>query len=263
MSTNPNTPNTCTAPTQTSTVHAIALDIRNVGFHYGAKKALDDVSVSISPSETVILLGPNGAGKTTLFSLICGLYSADSGSILINGQSLLNRAETLAPLGIVFQSQTLDLDLSVEQNLMYYCALHGIHRALARSLIAQSLKKLDLGKRHHDKVRTLNGGHRRRVEIARATLHEPSILLLDEPTVGLDIPTRTELIRTIHELPSTQGCAVLWATHLLDEIEPEDRVVMLNQGQVARDGNARDLLDNAHAPDFSVLMQQIMRTNDD
>ena len=119
---------------------AIALDIRNVSFHFGGKLALSDMSLSIRSGETVILLGPNGAGKTTLFSLICGLYSADSGSILINGQSLLNRAQALAPLGIVFQSQTLDLDLSVEQNLMYYCALHGIHRAQARSRIAESLK---------------------------------------------------------------------------------------------------------------------------
>ena len=240
---------------------AFALDIRNVSFHYGGKLALSDMSISIRSGETVILLGPNGAGKTTLFSLICGLYSADSGSIRINGQSLLNRTQSLAPLGIVFQSQTLDLDLSVEQNLMYYCALHGIHRSQARSRIAESLKQLDLGKRHNDKVRTLNGGHRRRVEIARATLHEPSILLLDEPTVGLDIPTRNSLIRTIHELPTTRGCAVLWATHLSDEIEPDDRVVMLHQGQLERDGKACDLLENAEVSNFSALMQQIMHTD--
>lgn len=239
----------------------IALDIRDVSFHYGRKQALRTVSMSIRSGETVILLGANGAGKTTLFSLICGLYSADSGSIRINGQSLLNRAEALAPLGIVFQSQTLDLDLSVEQNLMYYCALHGIHRAEARSRIGESLKHLDLGKRHHDKVRTLNGGHRRRVEIARATLHEPSILLLDEPTVGLDIPTRNQLIRTIHELPSTRGCAVLWATHLADEIEPDDRVVMLHEGQLVRDGEACELLESANVSDFSALMQQIMHAD--
>ena len=240
----------------------IALDIHDISFRYGQKHALSDVSLSIDPGEIVILLGPNGAGKSTLFSLICGLYSADTGSIRINGQSLLNRAEALGPLGIVFQSQTLDLDLSVEQNLMYYCALHGIHRSQARSRITESLNQLDMGKRHHDKVRTLNGGHRRRVEIARATLHEPSILLLDEPTVGLDIPTRNELIRTIHELPNTSGCAVLWATHLIDEIDNDDRVVMLHEGRLVRDGKARTLLDTAKAPDFSVLMQQIMHSDD-
>jgi len=252
-----------TAASSPAPAQASALDIRNLSFHYGGKRALDDVSVSIRSGETVLLLGPNGAGKTTLFSLICGLYAADSGAIRINGQSLLNRAEALGPLGIVFQSQTLDLDLSVEQNLMYYCALHGIHRKLARSRIAQSLKQLDLDTRLHDKVRTLNGGHRRRVEIARATLHEPSILLLDEPTVGLDIPTRRELIRTIHELPEKQDCAVLWATHLIDEIEPDDRVVMLHQGQLKLDDKACNLLECAKVPDFSVLMQQIMHTDAD
>ncbi|MFK7852558.1 MAG: ATP-binding cassette domain-containing protein [Granulosicoccus sp.] len=240
-----------------------ALDIRHVSFNYGQKQALNDVSISIDSGETVILLGPNGAGKTTLFSLICGLYSADSGSIRINGESLLNRADALAPLGIVFQSQTLDLDLSVEQNLMYYCALHGIARKDARKRIVESLKRLDLGKRHNDKVRTLNGGHRRRVEIARATLHEPSILLLDEPTVGLDIPTRNELIHTIHELPGTQGCAVLWATHLVDEIDMQDRVVMLHNGELERDGKACDLLESAEVSDFSSLMKLIMNTDDD
>ncbi|MFT7210107.1 MAG: ABC-2 type transport system ATP-binding protein [Granulosicoccus sp.] len=260
MNTSPMTPS-IRAPITPSTA-SIALDIRNVSFHYGKKQVLGPVSVSIQSGETVILLGPNGAGKTTLFSLICGLFSADSGSIHINGQSLLNRAEALAPLGIVFQTQTLDLDLSVEQNLMYYCALHGIHRAEARSRITNSLKQLDLGKRRHDKVRTLNGGHRRRVEIARATLHEPSILLLDEPTVGLDIPTRNELIRTIHELPDTNGCAVLWATHLIDEIYTDDRVLMLHDGQLERDGTSCDLLENAQVSNFSELMQLIMHTDD-
>jgi ABC-2 type transport system ATP-binding protein len=216
------------------------------------------VSISIPGGESAILLGANGAGKTTLFSLICGLFAADQGSIAINGRSLMNGAEALAPLGIVFQSQTLDLDLSVEQNLLYFCALHGISRSVARSRIAAALDRLDLQDRRHHKVRTLNGGHRRRVEIARATLHEPSILLLDEPTVGLDIPTRTELIRYIHELPSIHGCAVLWATHLIDEIDEQDRVLILHQGRLQRDGLAQQLCEAADVPNLALLMQQVM-----
>ena len=183
---------------------------------------------------------------------------ADSGSIAINGRQLLQGASALAPLGIVFQSQTLDLDLSVEQNLAYFCALHGIERKTARQRIQIALQRLDLLDRRRHKVRTLNGGHRRRVEIARATLHEPGVLLLDEPTVGLDIPTRTELISYIRALPETQGCAVLWATHLIDEIDDADRVLMLHEGRVQRDGQALQLCSEAGVNDLSELMHQVM-----
>ncbi len=236
-----------------------ALDIRHVSFNYGKRQALDDVSISIAAGERVMLLGANGAGKSTLFSLICGLFAADSGSIAINGRQLLQGASALAPLGIVFQSQTLDLDLSVEQNLAYFCALHGIGRKTARQRIQRALQRLDLLDRRRHKVRTLNGGHRRRVEIARATLHEPGILLLDEPTVGLDIPTRTELISYIRALPETQGCAVLWATHLIDEIDDADRVLMLHEGRVQRDGQAMQSCSDAGVNDLSELMHQVMR----
>jgi len=246
-----------TSSTVTSNLN-VALDLQSVGFHYGTKEALADVSVKINPGETVILLGPNGAGKTTLFSLICGLFAPDSGTILINGKSRLKQADALTPLGIVFQSQTLDLDLSVEQNLLYYCSLHGISRQDAKSRIHVGLERMNMSTRKHDKVRSLNGGHKRRVEIVRATLHGPSILLLDEPTVGLDIPTRTELISYIHELPQTQGCAILWATHLIDEIHDDDRVIMLHHGRVHLDDTARRLLRNANAADLSELMQQVI-----
>jgi len=235
-----------------------ALDIRNLSFRYGDTTALNDITVSIKPGESVILLGPNGAGKTTLFSLICGLFAADNGSILINGRSLLKRADALAPLGIVFQSQTLDLDLSVEQNLMYFCALQGIARKEARTRITTALKRMDLSKRTHDKIRTLNGGHRRRVEIIRATLHAPSILLLDEPTVGLDIPTRTELVRYLHELPETHGCAVLWATHLIDEVHDTDRVLMLHNGELQLDGTLDALRHSTDTTSIESMMQHVI-----
>ena len=235
-----------------------ALDLQGVGFHYGPKQALADVTIAIKPGETVILLGPNGSGKSTLFSLISGLFTPDTGRILINGKSRLKQADALAPLGIVFQSQTLDIDLSVEQNLLYFCSLHGINRKIAKQRIAVGLDRMSMSTRKNDKVRTLNGGHKRRVEIIRATLHEPSILLLDEPTVGLDIPTRTELIHYIHELPQTQNCAILWATHLIDEINQTDRVVMLHKGRIILDGCARQLLHDASLDNLSELMQQVM-----
>lgn len=232
-----------------------ALDIDNIEFSYGKKNALQDVSLRIASGELVILLGPNGAGKTTLFSLICGLFSATKGSITINGQPLSQRSDSLAPLGIVFQSQTLDLDLSVQQNLLYFCDLHGLPRKQAKQRIAEALERMDLQDRAHDKVRALNGGHRRRVEIIRSTLHEPGILLLDEPTVGLDIPTRSELLNYIRQLPNSHGCAVLWATHLIDEIHDNDRIALLHDGRKHHDGVARQLLADNQCADLPDLMQ--------
>ena len=234
-----------------------ALDIRDLGFDYGEKIALDNVNLTIHAAELVILLGPNGAGKTTLFSLICGLFAPARGTITINGQSVLKRTDALAPLGIVFQAQTLDLDLSVQQNLLYFCALHGLPRTQAKVRIADALKRMDLHTRAHDKVRTLNGGHRRRVEIIRATLHDPGILLLDEPTVGLDIPTRAELVDYVRELPNTHGCAVLWATHLIDEIRHIDRVALLHAGKKHHDGIADTLLDCNQCEDLPALMRSL------
>lgn len=212
------------------------LAVSDVSFSHGARRVLDDVSLSIDPGETVILLGPNGAGKTTLFSLICGLYSAHAGSIKIGGRTLGAGASALAPLGIVFQAQTLDLDLTVRQNLRYFCALRGMPRAEADIRIAEELARLNMAERLDEKVRALNGGHRRRVEVARAVLHRPAVLLLDEPTVGLDIPTRRDLIADLHARAADSGTALLWATHLIDEVAPSDRVIVLHKGRIVGEG---------------------------
>lgn len=235
-----------------------ALALNQVTFRYGKRLALDTITLSIAAGETVILLGPNGAGKTTLFSLITGLFAPDEGQIEIAGKQLAHTSDALAPLGIVFQAQTLDLDLSVEQNLFYFCDLQGLPRSIAKPRITQALERMNLSDRRTDKVRSLNGGHRRRVEIARATLHQPTFLLLDEPTVGLDIPTRKELITYLHNLPSQENCAVLWATHLVDEINDDDRVLILHEGKIQRDGIACDLINASSASDLGGVMAEVM-----
>lgn len=224
-----------------NTLPVPALDVSEVTFNYGKRRALDDVSFSIAPGEAVILLGPNGAGKTTLFSLIAGLFGTQAGSVSIAGQNLRNGPAALSPLGIVFQAQTLDLDLTVQQNLRYFCALRGLDRATADQRIHDELRRFAMLERIDEKVRALNGGHRRRVEIARAALHQPSVLLLDEPTVGLDIPTRRYLIADLHARSSAEGTALLWATHLIDEVSEADRVIVLHKGSIVGSGTPAEL----------------------
>lgn len=235
-----------------------ALALNQVTFRYGKHLALDNITLSIAAGETVILLGPNGAGKTTLFSLITGLFAPDAGQIEIDGKRLADTSDALAPLGIVFQAQTLDLDLSVDQNLFYFCDLQGLPRTVAKPRIDAALGRMNLIDRRKEKVRKLNGGHRRRVEIARASLHQPTFLLLDEPTVGLDIPTRRELIQYLHSLPLEENCSVLWATHLVDEINDDDRVLILHEGKIHRDGKACELINASAASDLGGVLHEVM-----
>src|SRR5262245_29657463 len=176
------------------------LTVKNLFYFYGSKQALDDVSFEVFPGRVTALLGPNGAGKTTLFSLITRLFDAPTGRIEIVGRSAAELgSRALEPLGVVFQQPTLDLDLTVKQNLRYFAALRGLTRKDADERMMRALDALDMAERANERMRDLNGGHRRRVEIARGILHSPKLLLLDEPTVGLDVPTRTAIVRHIHE----------------------------------------------------------------
>ena len=219
------------------------LIVRNLSYYYGSKQALDDVSFDVYPGRVTALLGPNGAGKTTLFSLITRLFDAPSGRIEICGRSPAEwGSKALAPLGVVFQQPTLDLDLTVKQNLRYFAALRGLKRKDADERMMRALDALDMAERVNERVRALNGGHRRRVEIARALLHSPKLLLLDEPTIGLDVPTRTAIVRHIHQLARTDNIGVLWATHLFDEIEPDDDLLVLNKGRIVARGTAKEVI---------------------
>ncbi|MDD2724049.1 MAG: ABC transporter ATP-binding protein [Methylovulum sp.] len=222
---------------------AIALSVENLSFSYGGKKALDSVGFQIRSGECTVLLGPNGAGKSTLFSLITRLYDSHDGRIELCGFDLKQQTgKALAKLGIVFQQTTLDMDLSVIGNLRYHTALHGMGGKQADQRIQQELERLTMWDRRFEKVRQLNGGHKRRVEIARALLHEPSLLLLDEPTVGLDVPSRQAIVEYVHQLSQDKGLAVLWATHLIDEIYPNDHLLVLHKGQIKANGAVDDIL---------------------
>src|SRR5712671_3902258 len=203
-----------------------ALSADSISHSYGARKALDDVTFAVRPASFVALLGLNGAGKSTLFSLVTRLYAIRAGRIRIFGHDVERRpGAALRRLGVVFQPRTLDLDLSVTQNLTYHAALHGIGARAARVRADEVLGQIALSERANDKVRDLSGGQMRRVEIARALLHRPRLLILDEPTVGLDIKARAEILGHVRRLVTEQGIGVLWATHLFDEIVPSDDLV--------------------------------------
>lgn len=228
-------------------------------YHETAHPVLDDVSFSIGQGCFHALLGPNGAGKSTLLSLITGLRKLQQGSVSVAGadierQNLL----ALARMGIVFQQPTLDLDLTVEQNLNYFAALNGLGSRQAKQRIAAELARFGLETRRKERIRQLNGGHRRRVEIARALLHEPELLLFDEATVGLDVPTRQQIVDHVHQLCSEKNIAVLWATHLVDEVFDNDNVCLLDKGRIVGRGRCSALLSEWNATGLRQVFSQLV-----
>lgn len=216
-----------------------ALEVSDLSFAYGPREALRQVSFSLAPGRFAALLGPNGAGKSTLIALLTRLYDLQRGDIRVGGCSLRDAARpALKQLGVVFQQSTLDLDLSVEQNLRYHAALHGLSRRQTGLRVDAELARQALTERRRERVRELNGGHRRRVEIARALLHEPRLLLLDEASAGLDPASRLALNRHIRQLCQEQRLSVLWTTHLLDEVQADDQLLILHQGRLVASGVA-------------------------
>jgi ABC-2 type transport system ATP-binding protein len=220
-----------------------ALFLDDVIKTYGSIRAVDGVSFSVAPGEFVALLGPNGAGKTTLFQLLSGLFVPDSGRVEIMGKDMRrNPAPALAMLGIVFQQPALDLELSVNENLLFHAGLQGMRGSAARERIAVELKRLGLAERAKDKAGQLSGGNRRRVELARALLHDPRVLLMDEATVGLDPASRSDLLKLMLTMRAERSVAVLWATHLCDEVSDADRVIVLHRGKILADATPAQII---------------------
>lgn len=214
-----------------------ALSVKNVSHFFGNFCALDNINLEIDQGDFTVLLGLNGAGKTTLYSLITRLYSTNGGSIKIFNYSLeQNSSNALKNIGVVFQQPTLDLDLSVKENLHYHASLHGISKNFAIKRIDEEIERIGLKDKLSSKVRSLSGGQRRRIEIARSLLHNPKLLLLDEPTVGLDIGSRQAILTHVKNLCKKKKLAVLWATHLIDEIDKGEKVIIIHNGKVLDKG---------------------------
>tara|TARA_A100001011_G_C14285751_1_gene833623 strand:+ start:117 stop:857 length:741 start_codon:yes stop_codon:yes gene_type:complete len=219
------------------------LEILNVKKYYGDFLALKDINIKFGAGELVALLGPNGAGKSTLFSILSGMLIPEEGDCLINGNSIKNKPVlALKSLGIVFQQPTIDMELSVLENLYFHARLHGISTNNIKTIIYKELCNYSLESKIKSKIRTLSGGERRKVELIRSLIHKPKILLMDEPTVGLDPKSRKDLLSKILNLKNKKKLSILWATHLVDEADKADKVIVLDKGKIIISGKPKDLI---------------------
>ena len=224
-------------------MNSSALTIENLNHNFGNLKALDNVKLTLKEGDYSILLGLNGAGKTTLFSLITRLYDNQTGLIDIFSHNVKkNPTKALANIGVVFQQPTVDLDLTVEQNLQYHASLHGMRRKLALDNALIELKRQKMENILKKKVRELSGGQRRRIEIVRALMHNPKLLLLDEPTVGVDIESRKLIVKHVKSLCKEKKLAVLWATHLIDEVDIEGNLIIMHKGKIMAHDSVKNVL---------------------
>ena len=250
----PRTPPSC----DTSSAPPALLHASGLHKSYQGKPALRGLDLTLRAGELVVLLGPNGAGKSTLLQLLTGLFTPDRGRIEVLGHDMGRQpARALAGLGVVFQQSALDLDRSVRDNLLFHTDLHGLPRAQALARIDAGLAEHGLQAQARASVRSLSGGTRRKVELVRALLHRPRVLLMDEATVGLDPASREALLHAVRRLCDTLGMAVLWATHLIEETRHADRLLLLQQGAVRFDGSVQAFA--ADAQEGGDLQARVLR----
>ena len=220
---------------------------------YGSVQAVQDISFVVKEGELFAFLGVNGAGKSTTIHILCGQLPFNSGTVVVNGHPLPQQSQQIkSTLGVVFQNSLLDGPLTVQDNLKYRAALYGLRGQSFANRLSQLAELLDFGDLLKRPVNRLSGGQRRRVDIARALLHNPKILILDEPTTGLDPQSRQNMWNTINRLRHTSGLTVFLTTHYMEEAAEADYVVILNRGQICAKGTPLQLK-NTYAGDYMSL----------
>ncbi len=218
------------------------LSVKNISKRYGERQALSDLSFELGAGQFCALLGPNGAGKSTLFQLLTGLFVPDQGDILVDGIALREKpSHALARIGVVFQQQALDLDLSVRRNLKFHADLHGLATSVASQRIADDVAAMGLIADLDRPCRELSGGTKRKVELVRALLHRPGLILMDEATVGLDPKSRKDMLAAVHADVKNRGSSVLWATHWVEEAAQAHEVLVLHQGKCIAHGSLQEV----------------------
>src|SRR5258705_5598390 len=211
-----------------------AVQIAHLAHRYGEREAIHDLTFSVSEREIFAILGPNGSGKTTLFRVLSTLIPIQQGEVRILGHDLRTEAFAIRPqLGIVFQSPSIDKKLTVMENVVFHGRLYGLGGSELRTRAEEMLARLGLADRRRELVEKLSGGLRRRVELATGMLHRPRVLLLDEPSTGLDPGARSDLWQYLEQVRETEGGTVLLTTHLLDEAQRADRIAIMHSGNVA------------------------------
>lgn len=210
-----------------------AVSVRDMSYRYREREAIRRLSFDVSQGEIFVMLGPNGSGKTTLFRVLSTLIPPQDGSIHILGFDLRTQVDRIRPqLGVVFQAPSIDKKLTVTENLRHHGHLYGLSSAGLRIRIEETLARLSLADRAKELTEKLSGGLRRRVELAKAMLHQPRLLILDEPSTGLDPGARSDLWRYLEQVRSEMGVTVLLTTHLLEEAARADRIAILHQGEL-------------------------------
>jgi ABC-2 type transport system ATP-binding protein len=219
-----------------------AVQVQGLVHRYGQREALRGIDLEVGSGEIFALLGPNGGGKTTLFRILSTYLMPSGGSASIGGHDVVRRPDAVRQcLGVLFQSPSLDVQLTVKENLRYHGLLFGLRGALLQERIGESLARVRLTDRAGERVGKLSGGLRRRAELAKAMLHHPQVLLLDEPSTGLDPGARADLAASLQKLRADHGLTVVLTTHLMDEAEWTDRLAILDQGSVVAEGTPAEL----------------------
>jgi ABC-2 type transport system ATP-binding protein len=226
------------------TAAAAALEVSTLRHRYGARESLRGLGFSVAAGDLFALLGPNGGGKTTLFRIISTLIAPTSGSVEVFGVDVVKHpAEARRKMGIVFQSAAVDPWLTVLENLKHHGYLYGLSGASLSRGVERALERFGLTPRAGDRVGTLSGGLKRRVELAKALLPEPPLLVLDEPSSGLDPTARRELLQELRRLRDDEGTTIVLTTHLMEEAAVSDRVGILHEGQLVAIGAPANLID--------------------